>query len=390
VQVGENHLSQVAQRLGVNLATLVQSNPQITDPGKIQVGQEVRVPTSVGEQAMQTDLQASTDSDRQAGLPPLPLGDPLAKSFGKARLDGSSLAPRSFGDVFGKGQLMRADSDGTSSGTSTAVSKSGVSGLRSLSSVKALKSPDIGLKLPSDKDLKRLNQDLQSAVARADAAEKKAEAAKKKAEAARAIANSPAAVYPKDMLEADKAEGLADKATKERDDAYAAVDTSLQQVVDTFGIGREGATGLSYNPSQNDLGDTATTASTISRDALRSPSIAASVILHESNHARRNQELADAGIDRGKFGTSAEEIYSALTEMEGDQLEIKNAKTLGTDAKWVKGAENLRQAQITRLTVAGAGKDVIECAKNGRFDEALKLFRQHLSESPQSHKYVYK
>lgn len=164
----------------------------------------------------------------------------------------------------------------------------------------------------------------------------------------------------------------------------------LQQVVDTFGIGRDGATGLSYNPNQNDLGDTSTTASAISRDALKSPSIAASVILHESNHARRNQELANDGIHREKFGASAEEIYSALTEMEGDNLEIKNSKTLGTDANWVKGAEQLKQNQIKRLTDAGAGKDVIDCVKNGRFDDAMKLFRQHLSEDPKSHKYSYK
>src|SRR5262249_33745026 len=163
-------------------------------------------------------------------------------------------------------------------------------------------------------------------------AEKKAAAAQKQAEAARAKANGPDAVYPKDMNEANKAEDLADKAKKERDDAYTAVDGVLQQVVDTFGIGRDGATGLSYNPNQNDLGDTSTTASAISRDALKSPSIAASVILHESNHARRNQELANDGIHREKFGASAEEIYSALTEMEGDNLEIKNSKTLGTDA----------------------------------------------------------
>jgi len=380
VQVGETQLSQVAQRLGINLASLQQANPQIADPTKIQPGQDIHLPQSSAGQPAPSQIHVA-DSDRPAGLPPAPLGDPMAKGFVQAKLDGS-FAPHSVGDSMGKAQYMHADSSGINTSASTFAA--------STSSAQPLKSPAVGLKTPSEKDLKKLNRDLQSAVTKADSAEKKADAAEKRAEAARAKANGPDAVYPQDMNEANKAEGLAEKAKKERDDAYAAVDGVLQQVVDAFGIGRDGATGLTYSPKQNDLGDTSTTASAISRDALKSPSIAASVILHESNHARRNQDLANDGIHREKFGASAEEIYSALTEMEGDDLEIKNSKTLGTDANWVKGAEHLKQDQIKRLTDAGAGKDVIDCAKNGRFDDAMKLFRQHLSEDPKSHKYSYK
>jgi hypothetical protein len=389
VRAGENHLAQVALRLGVDLASLLQSNPEVVDPGRIRVGQGIRVPQPGTEQTEQAYLKPQSDLDRVSGLSPAPLGDPMAKGFVQERLSRNPLTQHSADSISGKNQLRYADGDGASSGMNT-VSATVAAPPSSSLPVALLKSPDIGLKTPSEKDLKRLSHDLRNAITKADAAEKNAEAAEKKAATARAKSNSPSALYPKDMIDADQAEGLAEKAKKERDVAYAAVDKVLQDVVDTFGIGRDGATGLSYSPNQTDLGDTATTASAISRDALKSPGIAASVILHESNHARRNQELASAGIDRGKFGANAEEIYSALTEMEGDTFESKNSKTLGTDADWVKGAENLRQAQIKRLTDAGAGKDVIECAKNGLFDEALTLFRRHLSEDSQSHKYLYK
>src|SRR5579871_6178049 len=131
-----------------------------------------------------------------------------------------------------------------------------------------------------------------------DDAEAKLDAAKKRADA---YHGSDINVISKNSDDVAKAEqGVTD--------AFKKVDSALQDIVKAFGIGRDGATNLSYDPRQADLGDTPMTGSSISRDALKSPSTAADVIMHESNHARRNQELANAGFDRGKFGQKAEEI----------------------------------------------------------------------------------
>ncbi|HMK28793.1 MAG TPA: LysM peptidoglycan-binding domain-containing protein [Terriglobales bacterium] len=44
-QVGENSLSQVAGRLGIDHGALQAANPQIKDPSNLKVGQEIHIPT---------------------------------------------------------------------------------------------------------------------------------------------------------------------------------------------------------------------------------------------------------------------------------------------------------------------------------------------------------
>ena len=173
------------------------------------------------------------------------------------------------------------------------------------------------------------------------------------------------------------------KAASGKEEDRAAVDKILQMIVDAYGIGQNGVTGLEFDPKSEDQGDTIgknpKTFITVGKGGLNSPAEAASTLLHESNHVRRNKELADLGIDRDKFGVKAEGIYSAMSEIEGYQLEINNAKKLGTSADYVTGAENLHNRYLHDLELAGAGQEIIELVKKGQFDEAFKKFRQGLS-----------
>jgi len=177
-----------------------------------------------------------------------------------------------------------------------------------------------------------------------------------------------------DMLKAAMA-----KAVSGKEEDRAAVDKILQKIVEAYGIGQNGVTGLEFDPKSTDQGGTIgpnpRTFITVGKAGLNSPTEAASTILHESNHVRRNKELADLGIDRDKFGIKTEAIYSALTEIEGYQLEINNAKKLGTSADYASGAEKLKKGYLHDLEMAGAGKDLIALAEKGQFDEAFKKFR---------------
>ena len=116
----------------------------------------------------------------------------------------------------------------------------------------------------------------------------------------------------------------------------------------------------------------------IGKSALNSPEELASTILHESSHVYRNKELANSGIDRDNLGIKAQEIYSALIEIEGYQLEIDNAKKLGTSASYVKGAEKLKERFLSELELA-AGTDWRAMAEKGQFKQLHEKFRQDQS-----------
>jgi LysM domain len=82
VQVGESDLSQVAKRLGQDPTSLAAANPQISDPTKLTVGQDINLPQnhSPAVPVANSEIGAlgqspTTHSD------PAPAGDPLVKSF---------------------------------------------------------------------------------------------------------------------------------------------------------------------------------------------------------------------------------------------------------------------------------------------------------------------
>jgi hypothetical protein len=206
-----------------------------------------------------------------------------------------------------------------------------------------------------------------------------------KAQAAARALNSPDAdlhtPQPEVVAQLDKMLKVAvAKAESGEEEDRAAVGKILSKIVQSYGIGQNGVSRLEFDPKSNDQGDTIgpspRSAITIGKPGLNSSAEAASTILHESNHVRRNKELADLGIDRDKFGIKTEAIYSALTEVEGYQLEINDSKKLGTSPSYVKGAENLKGRYLHDLELAGAGKDIVALAEKGQFDDAYKKFKQ--------------
>ena len=82
VRVGETTLAQVAQRLGIDPAALQQANPKITDPSKLTVGQELRLPLSPKPSSSAPDSAPSPSTT--AGLP----SDPMAKVMAQMQFGG--------------------------------------------------------------------------------------------------------------------------------------------------------------------------------------------------------------------------------------------------------------------------------------------------------------
>jgi hypothetical protein len=301
------------------------NDSNVADRDKTQVGQRVELPQSSRLEAAPQDLRAVSDNAFQSSQPAASLGDPLAKNLMLAKWGTNTPAESTIGDIFNKvrGNFMYADKGGAGSGAAT----------------KALKSPAADLHTPKAKVVADLGTMLKAAMKKA-------------------------------------ASG------KEQD--RAAVDEILKKIVDAYGIGQNGVTGLEFDPKLSDYQGATIGASsprthiTVAASALNSPAVAASTILHESNHVRRNKELADLGIDRDKFGLKAEGIYAALTEIEGYQLEINNARKLGTSTSYVAGAEKEKKKYLHELEMTGAGKDLLALAEKGGFDEAFKKFRQDI------------
>src|ERR1700733_10373955 len=83
VQPGETTLAQVATRMGVDLNSLLQANPQIKDPNNLSPQWIHRPLTSSAESAHDSD---NSTQSVPTDLPKAPMGDPLAASAFKAKL----------------------------------------------------------------------------------------------------------------------------------------------------------------------------------------------------------------------------------------------------------------------------------------------------------------
>jgi LysM domain len=82
VQVGESELSQVAKRLGEDPARLAAANPQISDPTRLMVGQDIHLPQSQDPAVAQENLENhSLDQTPVTHFDPPPAGDPLVRNF---------------------------------------------------------------------------------------------------------------------------------------------------------------------------------------------------------------------------------------------------------------------------------------------------------------------
>jgi hypothetical protein len=92
VQVGESQLSEVAQRLGIDTNSLQNANPQISDPAKLKVGQEIYLPQFQSQTLKQNDEAGLQSQGLQSGSPRAPIGDALTKNVMQARLSATDLA----------------------------------------------------------------------------------------------------------------------------------------------------------------------------------------------------------------------------------------------------------------------------------------------------------
>jgi len=92
VQLGENSLSQVAARLGIEKDHLLQANPHIKDPSNLKVGQEIHVPTHPTPKS-ESSVATPPVTVHAKDFPTPPIGDPLAASAMRAQIDGATFPP---------------------------------------------------------------------------------------------------------------------------------------------------------------------------------------------------------------------------------------------------------------------------------------------------------
>ena len=95
VMVGETRLSQIAERLGIPLQALIEANPN-TNPGKVNAGQELRLPVQADSRAPQAPVtqQAPVTSQSQikSQMSEFGLGGVMRELQLKQMLDAESTA----------------------------------------------------------------------------------------------------------------------------------------------------------------------------------------------------------------------------------------------------------------------------------------------------------
>jgi hypothetical protein len=152
----------------------------------------------------------------------------------------------------------------------------------------------------------------------------------------------------------------------------------LKDIVQAFGVGQKFVTSLEFdNRDSQDEADTIGTAIIAFDGCLKYPGYCASVILHESSHAQRNAELANAGVDSNKMGIKDSAKWSALKEFEGTQLEIDSAATTGISADDKRFATKLRDGHLHDIETLMGEKTRQEIEK-GNLDDVRDRFIKEL------------
>ena len=95
VQVGENDLSQVAQRLGLDLSSLLEANPSLANCTKLQAGQDVCVQGVKSSQLPAEEIATSHETQGEASAAPssLAANEMMAKAMVQFRLGGGNQQP---------------------------------------------------------------------------------------------------------------------------------------------------------------------------------------------------------------------------------------------------------------------------------------------------------
>jgi hypothetical protein len=161
----------------------------------------------------------------------------------------------------------------------------------------------------------------------------------------------------------------------------------VKDIVKAYGVGQSHVTGLEVD-RRTDSVDYADTRGTfiiafvaIFADAEGVPGFCASVIIHESSHAQRNDELQKAGI--GSLSDVNDRVWSALKEVEGAQLELDSAAVTGITAKQKNAATRLRDHNLAEIESL-MGADTRTKVENGGLDDIRDKFIQKLKSKQKS------
>ena len=152
----------------------------------------------------------------------------------------------------------------------------------------------------------------------------------------------------------------------------------LKDIVQAYGVGQKFVTSLEFdNRDSPDDADTIGTDIIAFDGCLKYPGYCSSVILHESSHAQRNAELANAGVDSNKMGMKDSAEWSALKEFEGTQLEIDSAATTGISVDDKKFAMKLRDGHLHDIETL-MGEQTRKEIENGNLDDVRDRFIKQL------------
>lgn len=95
VQVGESDLSQVAQRLGLDLSSLLEANPKLANCGNLHAGQDICTQGVMSAQTTREEIAGTHDQSASSSISSsepstLAANEMLAKAMVQFRLDGGS------------------------------------------------------------------------------------------------------------------------------------------------------------------------------------------------------------------------------------------------------------------------------------------------------------
>ena len=172
--------------------------------------------------------------------------------------------------------------------------------------------------------------------------------------------------------------------TKTKDEALRLKkEKVVHDIVNAYKVGRKYVTGLEFSNRTDspNHADTRGTFITVFDSIFVHPGFVANVILHESSHAQRNDELKAAGVDSSRLGYPAEDIWSALKEVEGAQLEIDSADKTGITEKEKKEAISLRNSHLSEIETL-MGKETRTEVENGGLDTVRARFIRKLTSRP--------
>ena len=92
VQFGEGSLTDVAKRLGTDLASLQKANPQLTNPNQLRAGQQINLPPSLSSTSTNNASPTTTQDPQAKQIQSSPLAGSLAPSWeGKQQIRSATI-----------------------------------------------------------------------------------------------------------------------------------------------------------------------------------------------------------------------------------------------------------------------------------------------------------